>query len=283
MSEVVVLTGLSGAGRSVAAGALEDMGWFVIDNLPASLIPKVGELASTSAGAYERVALAMGGYGEPLAQIQDLRDQVADVTVVFLEASSAVLRQRYELTRRRHPLAEGASLSQAIDEDRARLEPVRASADLVIDTSSLNPHQFRDKLTSFFETPKSDDPVDVTISSFGFKHGRPVDADIVWDCRFLPNPHWIDELRPFSGRDGKIQTHVLDRDITRYFLEHLVAILGQLLPAYGEAGKSYLTIAFGCTGGRHRSVAVAERVADELREQGWHPRVSHRDINREHE
>jgi UPF0042 nucleotide-binding protein len=262
---------------------MEDMGWFVIDNLPASLIPKVGELASSTADRHERVALAMAGYAEPLAQIEDLRQHVGEVVVVFLDASTDVLVQRYELTRRRHPLAVETSLIQAIDEERRRLEPVRQAADLVIDTTSLNPHQLRDRLQTFFETPDAGDPVEVVVSSFGFKHGRPLDADIVWDCRFLPNPHWEDTLRPLTGLDPEIQTYVLDLEITEAFVERLTAILVDLLPAYGETGKSYVTIAFGCTGGRHRSVAVAERVASELRDRGWHPRVSHRDLNRESE
>ena len=283
MSRVVVVTGLSGAGRSVAAGALEDMGWFVIDNLPAFLVPKVGELASSTAGSHDQVALVMGGYGEPLAQIEDLQAHVGEVTVVFLDATSEVLVRRYQSTRRRHPLAEGGSLVDAIDEERRRLGPARAAADLVINTSSLNPHQLRERLASFFEDPTTEDSVRLVLSSFGYKHGRPLDVDIVWDCRFLPNPHWVEDLRPQSGLDPEIQDYVLNRDLTRHFIDHLTAILELLLPAYGEEGKSYLTVAFGCTGGRHRSVAVAERVARRLADRGWRPKVSHRDINRESE
>jgi UPF0042 nucleotide-binding protein len=282
VKRVVVVTGLSGAGRSVAAGSLEDLGWFVIDNLPADLVPKVGELASSTGGSYDRVALVMGGgHGEPVpGQIEALRKHVREVTVVFLEASTDVLVRRYEATRRRHPLAEGRNLVDAIEEERERLVGARAAADLVIDTSELNPHELRDRLTSQFEDIETAEPLRITLSSFGYKHGLPLDVDIVLDCRFLPNPHWVDELRPHSGLDADVQDYVLEREITSRFLSDLSAMLDHLLPAYAEEGKSYLTIAFGCTGGRHRSVAVAERMSRMLAERGWRPRVSHRDINR---
>lgn len=282
MSRVVVVTGLSGAGRSVAAGTLEDMGWFVIDNLPADLVPKVGELASSAAGGYDKVALVMAGYNEPLRQIETLRSDVGDVTVVFLEAATDILVRRYELTRRRHPLDDGRTLVAAIDSEREQLDQTRAAADLVIDTTNLNPHQLRDRLADFFDDAGSEESLRLVLLSFGFKHGLPLDVDLVFDCRFLPNPHWEEELRPLSGLDPEIQEYVLDRDLTRRFLGHLAAMLEDLLPAYDEEGKSYLTLAFGCTGGRHRSVAVAEGVGRLLTEQGWHPRVSHRDINREY-
>lgn len=281
VTRVLVLTGLSGAGRSVAAGALEDLGWFVIDNLPADLVPKVGELASSAAGGYDRVALVMGGHGEPVAQISALRSQVGAVTVVFLEATTDVLVRRYEATRRRHRLADGRSLVDAIEEERAGMQGARAAADLVIDTSDLNPHQLRDLLTSHFQDDDEAGELRITLSSFGFKHGLPLDADMVFDCRFLPNPHWVEELRPLSGLDPEIQRYVLDRDATERFVCHLDAMLGDLLPAYAQEGKSYLSIAFGCTGGRHRSVAVAERMNQVLSERGWRSRVSHRDINRD--
>lgn len=281
MSQVVVVTGLSGAGRSVAAGTLEDMGWFVIDNLPADLVPKVGELASSTTGGYDRVALVMAGYHEPLRQIEDLRAHVGNVTVVFLEAATDILVRRYELTRRRHPLADGVTLVAAIDSEREQLAQTRAAADLVLDTSNLNPHQLRDRLMGFFDDATGDESMRVVLSSFGFKHGLPLDVDLVFDCRFLPNPHWDEELRHLSGLDPEIQEYVLDRELTQNFLENLTTMLVDLLPAYEEEGKSYLSVAFGCTGGRHRSVAVAESMQRQLAEQGWRPRVSHRDINRE--
>lgn len=264
----------------MAAAVLEDLGWFVIDNLPADLVPKVAELASSTSGTYDRVALVMGGYSDPMAQIENLRGHLDDVTVVFLDAGTKVLVRRFETTRRRHPLAEGKSLVDAIEHERDRMMGARAAADLVIDTSELNPHELRERLTSHFTSDTTDETMRTTLTSFGFKHGLPMDVDIVLDCRFLPNPHWVDELRPLSGLDPEIQEYVLDRDVTQRFLEHLTAMLVELLPAYDEEGKSYLTIAFGCTGGRHRSVAVAEGVGRILKERGWRPRVSHRDINK---
>ncbi len=279
--KLTVVTGLSGAGRSVAAGAFEDMGWFVIDNLPVSLVPKITELASSANANYDRVALVMAGYDAEMAeQVRQLRTELDHVTVLFLEASTKVLIRRYESTKRRHPLSDGTSLTDAIEAERERLGAAQASADLIVDTSDLNPHQLRERLSSQFDDAASDDGMRITVSSFGFKHGIPLDVDLVLDCRFLPNPHWEEELRPLSGKDGPVQTYVLDRPVTERFLSHLDGLFDDLLPAYADEGKSYLTIAFGCTGGRHRSVAVAESVAKTLKERGWVPRVSHRDIER---
>lgn len=279
--KVTVVTGLSGAGRSVAAGAFEDQGWFVIDNLPVTLVSKIAELASSANANYDRVALVMAGYDAEMAeQVDHLRSELDEVSVLFLEASTKVLIRRYESTKRRHPLSDGTSLTDAIEAERDRLMAARASADLVIDTSDLNPHQLRDRLAAQFDADSEADAMRITVSSFGFKHGIPLDVDLVLDCRFLPNPHWEDELRPLSGKDQPVQDYVLDRAVTERFLSHLDNMFTDLLPAYANEGKSYLTIAFGCTGGRHRSVAVAERVAETLKDGGWLPRVSHRDIER---
>ena len=268
-------------GRSVAGGALEDLGWFVIDNLPADLVPKVGELASSTVASYDRVALVMGGFSDPASQVEALRDQLDDVRVVFLDTSTEALVRRYEATKRRHPLVtDDRSLIEAIEDEREALRGARAAADLVIDTTELNPHQLRDRLTAEFSESSSGESMRLTLTSFGFKHGLPLDVDLVFDCRFLPNPHWVDELRPLSGLDPEIQDYVLDRELTKNFLANLSDMLDELIPAYDEEGKSYLTIAFGCTGGRHRSVAVAEGVGRILAERGWRSRVSHRDINR---
>lgn len=265
----------------MAGDTLEDMGWFVIDNLPADLVSKVGELASSTSG-YEQVVLVMAGFSESLGHLESLRSEVTALKIVFLEASTDALVRRYEQTRRRHPLAEdGGSLVDAIERERRLLSTLRSSADLVIDTSDLNPHQLRDRITSFFDDSSADDALRIMVSSFGFKHGLPLDVDLVFDCRFLQNPNWIDELRPLSGKDAPIQRFVLDREVTAEFLDRLDAMLEVLLPAYAEQGKSYLSIAFGCTGGRHRSVAMAEAMSRRLTERGWRPRVSHRDIDRE--
>lgn len=279
--KVTVVTGLSGAGRSVAAGALDDLGWFVIDNLPVSLVPKVAELATSATANYDRVALVMAGYDEEMAlQVDELRRTLDNVTVIFLEASVEALVRRYKLTRRRHPLSDGTSLTDAIEEEAERLVAARAAADLVIDTSDLNVHQLRDRLTKAFPDDGLEGTMRVAVSSFGFKHGMPLDVDLVLDCRFLPNPHWEEDLRPLSGKDPEVRAYVLERELTERFLDRLNGLLDELLPAYADEGKSFLSIAFGCTGGRHRSVAVAEVIGQQLKERGWLPRVSHRDIDR---
>jgi UPF0042 nucleotide-binding protein len=279
--QVVVVTGMSGAGRSVAAGMFEDLGWFVIDNLPVSLVPKIAELAGSTSD-YERVALVMHGYDEEMAsQVESLRSELEHLAVVFLESSDDVLLRRYKSTKRRHPLADGSSpVSASIADERRRLLHAKESADLVIDTSDLNPHQLRDVLASSFAADADEHAMRITVSSFGFKHGLPLDVDMVIDCRFLPNPHWIPELRRFSGKDDSVREYVLEREVTERFLGRLEPLLDDLLPAYAEEGKSYFTVAFGCTGGRHRSVAVAEAVAEHLTSGGWVPRVFHRDIER---
>lgn len=282
MTQIVLVTGLSGAGRSVAAGALEDRGWFVIDNLPAALVSKIGELTLTSRAGYEKVALVMGGYDEELtAEVESLRKTIDDVRTVFLEASTDVLVRRFESTKRRHPLADDRSLVDAIEQERSELVRARAAADLVIDTTELNPHQLREQLGWHFEDDEQGGAsMRLSLMSFGFKHGLPMDVDMVLDCRFLPNPHWDENLRPLSGKDPEIQEYVIDRPASQKFLEHLDAMLTDLLPAYEEEGKTYFTIAFGCTGGRHRSVAVAEGIGRILKDRGWRPRVTHRDIER---
>ncbi len=297
MGQLVFVTGLSGAGRSVAGAALQDLGWFVIDNLPVSLLPKVAELAS-GGGAYDKVALVMAAAGEDLArEIDQLRTELHDVRVIFLEANTDVLVRRFESTKRRHPYEHGArresdpavevpdapvgvTLIDSIRAERVQLLSARTLADLVIDTSSLSPHQLRARLASQFSDDTKTDGLHLTVSSFGFKHGVPLDVDMVIDCRFLPNPHWDEELRPLRGTDRSIQEFVFAEERAQAFLDKLDALIEELLPQYAEEGRSYLNIAFGCTGGHHRSVAVAEHVASVLKDQGWMPRVKHRDVER---
>ena len=192
-----------------------------------------------------------------------------------------VLIRRYESTKRRHPLTDDSvPVAAAIESERRRLMQAKEAADLVIDTSDLNPHQLREVLSSSFALSTDDHAMRIAVTSFGFKHGLPLDVDMVIDCRFLPNPHWNPELRPFSGQDDNVRAYVLERDVTERFLDRLYSLLDELLPAYAEEGKSYFTVAFGCTGGRHRSVAVAETVAKRLTSEGHVPRVFHRDIDR---
>ncbi len=277
-----MLTGLSGAGRSAFASDLEDLGWFVIDRLPPDLMAKVADLARGPESSLDRVAFALRSDtvdGETLAGIAELRSLVEGLRVVFLDCSTEVLVQRYESSRRPHPLGGGAGLVDTIDAERALMESVRSEADLVIDTSDLNVHQLRDKVAELYGQA-DDRPMRLAVTSFGFKHGAPRDADLVLDCRFLPNPHWVDELRPLSGLDVPVREHVLDSDLAQGFLSRLEDLLDLLLPAFVGEGRSYLTLAFGCTGGRHRSVTIAEAVAGYLRERGQDPLVTHRDVDR---
>ncbi len=282
MMNVVVVTGLSGAGRSTAAGTFEDLGWFVIDNLPVTLVSKVAELARGHADRYKKLVLVMQTYDSALeAEIVELRNRVESVQVIFLDASTQSLVQRYESTKRRHPgpnLGEG--LLGSIETERDLYVSAKAAADLVIDTSELNPHELRDRIMRLFAEPEGDHGMSVTVSSFGYKHGLPTDVDIVLDCRFIPNPYWEPELRSSTGLDRPVADFVLDRAVARRFLDHLTPLLEELLPAYAAEGRTYLGIAFGCTGGRHRSVAIAEEMARRLDLDGWRPGVRHRDVDR---
>ncbi len=283
MNEFIVITGLSGAGRSQAADILEDLGWFVIDNLPPLLIPKVSELASSPGSSIAKVVLVVGTgpyHDEVLPALKMLEDQGVRLRIVFLEASTDVLVRRYESTRRRHPLATDRSLAEAIEAERRVLEPVKAEADVVVDTSDLNVHQLRARVLDLFGDMTSDSGMQTTLTSFGYKHGLPLDTDLVIDCRFLPNPHWVEELRDLTGLDEPVRRYVLDQPVSGQFLDELLSLLELLLPAYVREGKSYLTLALGCTGGHHRSVAIAEEVAARLRQHGYEPKVTHRDIER---
>jgi RNase adapter protein RapZ len=283
-SDVIVVAGLSGAGRSEAAADLEDLGWFVVDNLPVTLIEKFVELGSADRTPTKRLALVVragSAHDRLLDTIDSLRARGHRVRILFLEASSAELMKRYGTSRRRHPAAaEQQSIAEAIEFERELLDPVKSRADLVIDTTDLNVHQLRTKLADLFGSEIAEAALQTTVESFGFKHGLPLDVDMVIDCRFLPNPHWIETLREQSGLDGPVRDYVLGQEATKQFLERLESLLDLLLPAYAAEGKSYLTIAFGCTGGRHRSVTIAEEVADRLRHKGVSLRVQHRDLER---
>lgn len=283
MNEFIVITGLSGAGRSQAADILEDLGWFVIDNLPPALIPKVSELAGSEGSSIGRVVLVVGTgpyHDEVLPALQALERQGVRLRIVFLEASTDVLVRRYETSRRRHPLADDRSLAEAIEAERVVLQSVKEEADVVIDTTELNVHQLRDRMLDLFGDDAPGQGMQTTVLSFGYKHGLPLDTDLVIDCRFLPNPHWVEDLRRQTGLDAPVRAYVMGQDVTAEFLDALTSLLDLLLPAYVIEGKSYLTIALGCTGGHHRSVVIAEEVAARLRGRGYDPKVSHRDIAR---
>ncbi len=281
MSEIVLITGMSGAGRSAAADVLEDLGWYVVDNLPTSLVEKIVELASMPGSGIDRLALVSGrNHGTVLDTVAALRTAGHRVTVLFLDAQDGELVKRYDVARRRHPLDDGRlGLVEAIRLERRLLGGTFDAADLVIDTTDLNIHQLKERLVSAFDDARSS-RLQVAVESFGFKHGLPLDADIVMDVRFLPNPHWEEQLRPLTGHDPAVRDFVLERADTSAFLERLDDLLRTVLPAYEAEGRSYLTIAIGCTGGRHRSVAIAEELASRLRTRGTAVRTTHRDVTR---
>lgn len=282
MTDILVVAGLSGAGRSQASADLEDMGWFVVDNLPVVLVDKVVELSGQAGGEIDKLCLVVGNGRQQagiLGAVEALRDQGHRVRVLFLEASTRELVRRYEATRRRHPMSDGTlGLEQVIERERALVGEVRAVADLMIDTTGLTVHQLKAQLTELFGPDSPGDSLQVSVISFGFKHGVPIDVDTVLDVRFLPNPHWDEELRPLTGLDPSVRDYVLDTDLAREFLDRAWSLFELVLPAYVAEGRSYLTVGVGCTGGRHRSVAIAEELARRLRDGGHHPRVSHRDI-----
>jgi len=283
VAEYLIIAGLSGAGQSTAADTMEDLGWFVIDNLPPSLIGKVRDLVGRPGSDLRRVALVGGRGGtqdvdELAAAVADLRRTGAAVRVLFLTATDDVLVRRFEGTRRRHPVP-AATVGEGIAAERVALEPLQAGADVVVDTSELNVHQLRARLVELFGG-RPGAGLQTSVVSFGYSHGLPRDVDLVLDCRFLPNPHWVDELRSLTGLDEHVRDYVLGQPQTREFLAKLDDLLGLLLPGYEREGKSYLSVAVGCTGGRHRSVVLAEELARRMAGHGFPPAVSHRDLGR---
>ncbi|MGH2705113.1 MAG: RNase adapter RapZ [Actinomycetota bacterium] len=281
-----IVTGLSGAGRSEAAKCFEDLGYFVIDNLPPALIGRMASLVSGPGSKVKQVALVVDVRGgEFFPELQKALDELGERgiahRIVFLEASDEALVRRFEATRRRHPLAEADRVTQAIAAERELMSGLRATADVVIDTTELNVHELRDKVKSFFAEAAPRTGLAVNVISFGYKHGLPLDADLVLDCRFLPNPHWVEELRPFPGTHRKVRGYVLGSEGTGEFLTKVKDLLGFLLPGYLKEGRHYLTIAVGCTGGKHRSVVIADEIGRFLQERGLPSTVVHRDVERE--
>jgi UPF0042 nucleotide-binding protein len=285
MLDLTIVTGMSGAGRSSAADVLEDLGFFVIDNLPPALIPKVAELAS-GGGRPTSYALVVdvrsGEFMHDLeAALADLRATGGRTRILFLDAGDEVLIRRFEASRRRHPLADVDGIADGISRERVLLEEIKGQADLMVDTTNLNVHELRDRLRVLFGEgePEAGD-LQANVVSFGFKHGVPVDVDLLFDCRFLPNPHWVDGLRPLTGTDPQVRRYVLEQEEAGAFLEELRRLFALLLPAFVREGKAYLSIGVGCTGGRHRSVVIATELAALLEQMGFAARLHHRDVDR---
>ncbi|ADJ44574.1 P-loop ATPase [Amycolatopsis mediterranei S699] len=284
--EVAVVSGLSGAGRSTAAKCLEDLGWFVVDNLPPELIATMVELGAQARGAITKVAVVMDvrsrAFTDDLASvIKDLDARGYKPRVLFLEATDAVLVRRFEAVRRGHPMQGDGRLADGITAERTLLEPLREEADLVLDTSSLSVHDLRAKIEDAFGSEASTQ-TRVTVLSFGYKYGLPMDADLVMDVRFLPNPFWIPELREHTGLDGEVRNYVLSQEGAEEFLDRYHQLLRLIGAGYKREGKRYLTLAVGCTGGKHRSVALSVELAERLsKEDGMAVKVVHRDLGRE--
>lgn len=283
---MTVITGMSGAGKSEAVATFEDMGYFCIDNLPPQMLPRVVELFGLEGSRVDRVALVFdvraGSYFEQLGQaLEHLREMGISFRLLFLEASTEALVGRYQSTRRPHPLSCG-SLHEAIARERELLAPLRTQADVVVDTSGLAPRELRRRLEETLMAEQLSDQLFLSLESFGYKHGLPDEADIVLDARFLPNPHWVAELRPFTGLDASVKDYVLGRAEAGKFLDQIAALLRLLGPGYVSEQKRRVVVAIGCTGGRHRSVALVEDLARRLRgEPAYVISVSHRDIERE--
>ena len=286
-NELLLVTGMSGAGRSTVAHALEDSGWYVVDNLPPSLVLDLFNTADAAKIAAV-VDVRAGKYFDELSSaIKNLKSAGAKYRLLFLDASDQALVQRFESTRRPHPLQGTGRVVDGILKERARLEDLRFEADQVIDTSNLNVHQLEKRIIEFF---KQDGAAGVRINvlSFGYKYGIPVDADLVLDCRFIPNPHWVPELRPKTGQDKDVSNYVLSQNSVTEIIENYAELLKQMSAGYFREGKKYLTLAVGCTGGKHRSVAVAEELAKKLSVDNGKPdqllieaHAVHRDVGRE--
>lgn len=284
--EILIISGLSGGGKSKAASFLEDMGFYIVDNMPAGMILKFAEFCAAGSGRYRRVALVYDvrtadTFDEFLEVLATLRQREYNCKLLFLEAEVDVIINRYKETRRMHPLQEQAgSLEAAVNREIALMAPVRAQADIVVDSSRYSTARLRGELLRLFGGSQDAGRMEVSVVSFGFKHGLPLEADLVFDVRFLPNPFYIDSLRSKTGLDQRVRDYVFSFRETRQFLEKLRELLGFVLPLYQEEGKTVLVIAVGCTGGHHRSVAVTHALAEFVRNQGYQVTENHRDMTR---
>jgi UPF0042 nucleotide-binding protein len=281
--QLVILTGLSGSGKSTVLKAFEDMGYYCVDNLPVELIPIFAELHAAGEGDFARAALLVDAReGLQLEKLPGLLKHLRHnypIILVYIEAHEDALLRRYSETRRPHPLGKDFSVRESLQHERALMEPIRKLADVVIDTSQFNVHELRHFVNERFKS-ESKRPLLVSLVSFGFKYGVPTDADLMFDVRFLPNPHFVSKLRQFTGKDAKVRRYIESFPQTGEFLRRMQSLLTYLIPHYIEEGKSYLTIAFGCTGGKHRSVMMAEWLKKALEKKGFSTRVVHRDIDK---
>ena len=284
--ELLILTGMSGAGRSTVAHALEDLGWYVVDNLPPALLPSLAEQTLETHAALAVVVDVRGGkfFDELNNSLAKLKSASVPYRLLFLDASDQALVQRFESTRRPHPLQAKDRIVDGIARERAKLEEIRAQADVVIDSSNLNVHQLEKRTSEIFAAGMLAS-LRINVLSFGYKYGIPVDSDLVLDCRFIPNPHWIPELRPLNGLDAPVSAKVLGSEGVADFVKSYVGVVKQMIPGYFREGKKYVTIAIGCTGGKHRSVAIAEEIAHQLSSTSADLEISahatHRDVGRE--
>ncbi|GAA2100338.1 RNase adapter RapZ [Kitasatospora saccharophila] len=283
--ELVIISGMSGAGRSTAAKCLEDLGWFVVDNLPPALIPTMVDLGARSQGAVPRIGVVVDVRGRTffddlLTSLEELEKRGVRLRVLFLDSSDDALVRRFESVRRPHPLQADGRIVDGIARERELLRELRGEADLVVDTSNLNVHQLRAKMDAQFAG--QDEPeLRATVMSFGFKYGLPVDADLVVDCRFLPNPHWVPELRARTGTDPDVAEYVFQQPGAQQFLDGYTDLLRIITEGYRREGKRYMTLAVGCTGGKHRSVAMSEQLTKRLIADGVETVLVHRDMGRE--
>ena len=281
--QLVILTGLSGSGKSTVLHAFEDMGFYCVDNLPVELIPIFAELHAVGEGDFTRAALLVDAReGLQLEKLPPLLKHLKKdhpITLVYIEANEDALLRRYSETRRPHPLGKNFSVRESLSHERALMEPIRKLADLVIDSSQFNVHELRHFITRRFKTPDKR-PILISVVSFGYRYGVPTDADLVFDVRFLPNPHFVPRLRPFTGIDPKVRRYIRSFPQTGEFLRRIESLLAYLIPHYIQEGKSYLTIAFGCTGGKHRSVMMSESIKKSLEHRGYAAKVIHRDLEK---
>ena len=284
--DILIISGLSGAGKSKAASYLEDMGFYIVDNMPAAMILKFAEFCAGGSGRYDRVALVYdvrtaSSFTELFDVLDKLRAMEGACRMLFLEAEPEVIIKRYKETRRRHPLADQTdSLEEAVRRERELMQPVRERADYIVDTSRTSTAQLRGELLRLFGDPEEKGGMTVSVTSFGFKYGLPLDADLVFDVRFMPNPFYIEELRPQTGLDQAVSNYVFSFQQPQGFLKRLEDLLAFSLPLYAEEGKTSLVIAVGCTGGHHRSVAVTHALAEFISGQGYQVSENHRDMNR---